>query len=122
MLAASASEVDLVRLLLKKGADAHATDLSGDTALHLTVQGVDGVEDREEVEATVNVLGLLLDHGSNPARKGRRGETALHVGARIKPEATSKAVLEALLEASSVRDSSGELDMLDGAGNTPAQV
>ncbi|KAK3987097.1 ankyrin-2 [Cladorrhinum sp. PSN332] len=58
-----------VKLLLAAGADVNKTDRSGNNAaLHLAVQ----------IGADPEVILALLEHGSDPNRRGYRGTTALH--------------------------------------------
>ena len=70
--------IDAVKLCLERGADVHAIDDDGLTALH------------HAVPRGAGVVQLLLDHGAVLAAEDKRGRTALDVaqGVRLPGEAT----------------------------------
>jgi hypothetical protein len=61
-------QVETIRLLIKSGADVHAADMNGATALHRAV--------RTRCAAAVK---YLIDAGSDPGRPNRSGSTPFHL-------------------------------------------
>ena len=70
------SDVDLVALLLKKGADPNQQDIDGNTALHQVTLRYS--EDNDLVE----ILRTLLAYKSDPYIRNNRGETPLNITQR----------------------------------------
>jgi hypothetical protein len=68
----ASAPVDLIRLLLEKGADATYQDVRGCTALYCVFSNYGLAYDRPEITA------LLLEYGANVNAATRRGYTALH--------------------------------------------
>lgn len=74
MWAAKAGNVEAVKVLLERGADIHATDPEGNTALHHTILWTGPDPYRARVHP---ILELLLAKGANPAARNRAGATPL---------------------------------------------
>lgn len=118
MRAARKADVDLVRLLLRGGADVNAATASGGTAL-LYIAGLGGAgrftpfEARQSTEAErLVVTRLLLDAGADVAATDAGLQTALHLAAVDRGEE----VLRLLVERG------GRLDAVDRQGRTPLDM
>lgn len=82
LMRAAAVDLEVTRFLLDRGADVHARDAGGWTALHYAASSL-GAPDIVSPE----VLGLLLDRGAEIDAQENAGRTALHVAAgAISPE------------------------------------
>ena len=64
ILAATYGDVEIVKLLLKKGAPVNRQDQRGDTALHMA-----------SLTGRLELVKLLLDAGANPALTNKQGRT-----------------------------------------------
>ncbi|KAB2058641.1 hypothetical protein ES319_A11G247200v1 [Gossypium barbadense] len=83
-LAADGGHVEVLRLLLLKGANIDSLTNDGNSALHLAVKA--GRKD---------CVRLLLANGSKPdVRNTRNGDTPLHIAARLGDEQTVKLLLQ----------------------------
>jgi len=89
--AVKAHDVHAVRALLKKGADAGATDVDGTTPLMLAVQ-----------ERDADMVQVLLAAGAKVDAANRYGATALHTAARNGDAKTALALLKAGANAAAV--------------------
>jgi len=90
VLAARASDVTLLRLLMELGADSTLTNSDGTTAL-LAAAGVGALGDGDEAAGTeaeaVETVQLLLDKGADVNAVDDHGETAMHGAAyQSRPE------------------------------------
>jgi ankyrin len=82
--AAQSSDAELMRLLLKHGADPQARTAYGDTALTASagIGWVDGVTYERSPEANVEAVRMLLDLGLDPNHANNEGRTPLMGAAR----------------------------------------
>ncbi len=71
MLAVKAKSIELVQLLLEKGADVHARDGDGDTAFHYL--------DPKEEAKNPTIVRLLMAAGGDINKTNNRGYSALHM-------------------------------------------
>jgi ankyrin repeat protein len=70
----------MVKLLLEHGADIHATDGSGNTALHVAVSPYIGTPYRERLKTSsfalrAEAVQVLIEHGADVKRPNRFGAT-----------------------------------------------
>ncbi|OJD36800.1 ankyrin repeat protein [Diplodia corticola] len=118
MYAAEERHLTTVRLLLSAGADVHATDKKGDTALHRAVRKSGSVEiidsilgkggsldtPNKERETTLHIaasknggerlLGVLLDRQANREARDVAGRTPLHVAIEKRQEGNVATLIE----------------------------
>lgn len=103
MYAAEEKHLTVVRLLLSAGADVHALDRKGDTALHRTVRKSGHVE----------IIDAVVGKGGNLDATNKEGETTLHIAAS---KSGGQRLLSALLDRQANREAT------DVAGRTPLHV
>jgi uncharacterized protein len=77
MTACNRGHVDVVRILLEKGADVNAKDWEGWTALMAAAAGAAHDDNRNKEEECLEIVRLLIAHGADVNQKGRRFQTAL---------------------------------------------
>jgi uncharacterized protein len=77
MTACNRGHVDVVRILLDKGADVNAKDWEGWTALMAASAGAAHDNNQNKEERCLEIVKLLMDRGANVNQKGRRLQTAL---------------------------------------------
>jgi ankyrin repeat protein len=75
--ACNRGHVDVVRILLEKGADVNAKDWEGWTALMAGAAGAAHDDNRNKEEKCLEIVRLLIAHGADVNQKGRRFQTAL---------------------------------------------
>ncbi len=94
MMACNRGHLDVVRLLVEKGADVNAKDWEGWSPLMAAAAGAAHDDPRNREERCLEIVKLLIDHGANVNQKGKRFQTALK-GA---DDAGHKRVKELLIE------------------------
>ena len=67
--------VQMIRLLVSKGANVHVLNPNGDPLLHITTRALDR-------SVCLEISGILIDVGCNPLARNLRGETLLHIAAK----------------------------------------
>ena len=67
--------VEMIRLLIAKGANVHALNPNGDTLLHANMRSPDR-------SVCLEIAKRLVDVGCNPLARDIRGETPLHIAAK----------------------------------------
>ena len=67
--------VEIIRLLVSKGANVHVLNTNGDALLHITMRSLDR-------SVCLEIAGILIDAGCNPSLPNLRGETPLHIAAK----------------------------------------
>jgi ankyrin repeat protein len=116
--AARKSDVELVRLLLEKGADAKLTTKSGTTTLMFAAGfgGAGRFAEYEEKHATpaemIETARLCLDAGADANAVNEAGQTALHFAVTSRDEAFVRLLAER----------GAKLDAKDKQGRTPLDV
>jgi ankyrin repeat protein len=85
-LALQHGSLDIMRLLLKNGANVDAPDMDGSTPLHQAIseasrdsEAVEGSEAPVDSEPLSEVIELLLEHGASGHKENNRGETPFQV-------------------------------------------
>lgn len=82
MVMSSRGDRASVRLLVEAGADVHATDDRGRTALHWAVSkskrfvSVEELNDKDWAEGLAECVKILVENGADPKKKDRDGESA----------------------------------------------
>jgi len=76
-------KIEIVQILLDKGADPNLQDTRGDTALYLATE-----------QNSLEVVQLLLDKRANPNLQNKYGETALHIAVEEENAEIVKLLLE----------------------------
>ena len=92
-VAAAAYQPDLVRKLVKAGANVSATNRRGAQPLHYAADGAPG-SDRWSPAAQAATIGLLIEAGADPNAFNRSGVAPLHRAVRTRSAAAVKALLE----------------------------
>ena len=67
--------VEMIRLLVNRGANVHVLNPDGDTLLHITTRSLDR-------SVCLQIAVILIDVGCNPSALNLRGETPLHIAAK----------------------------------------
>jgi len=98
--ATNKGHIECVGILLDKGADIHAKDCNGNTALHLV-----------KIHGHLFV-GILLDRGANIDEKNNRGNTPLHITA-------ARGYLEGI---GILLDRGADIHNMDDDGNTACHI
>ena len=99
--AAESGKPDIVKVLIKVGADVDAKDKDGDTPLHITA-----------FNGYTAIAKALLEAGAEVNAKNNYGRTPLHVAAQLGRLETVEALLEA----------GADPTVTDGDGETPLDV
>eukprot|EP00879_Flechtneria_rotunda_P009718 GHRR01010167.1.p1 GENE.GHRR01010167.1~~GHRR01010167.1.p1 ORF type:complete len:315 (+),score=124.70 GHRR01010167.1:826-1770(+) len=100
-LAVEAEEVDIVKMLLAKGANPNLADYDGATPLHLALE-------QQDEEMVVN----LLDHGANPDMSSKDVTSPLHALAQRGPVQLMQLLLQ----------HKAHVHTVDGKGWTPLHL
>ena len=67
--------VEMIRLLVRNGANVHVLNPNGDALLHITTRSLDR-------SVCLEIARILIDVGCNPSALNLRGETPLHIAAK----------------------------------------
>ena len=67
--------VEMIRLLVSKGANVHLFNPDGDALLHITMRSLDR-------SVCLEIAEILIDVGCNPLARNSSGETPLHIAAK----------------------------------------
>jgi uncharacterized protein len=110
MIAALRGDEEMTGILLNAGAEPNATSDTGDTALVKAISF-------EEIE----VVKLLLKGGANPEVKHPlRGESALHVAARMANVEVINALLSKNIDVN-LKDNDGVTPLMEAVGSRPGE-
>ncbi|KAK6175250.1 hypothetical protein SNE40_013753 [Patella caerulea] len=85
--------VETVELLVERGADVNIPDINGNTPLHVTLCGHDGVLDRgqellgallglgssSKTENRIKIAGLLMQNGASLEQRNKNGQTPIEI-------------------------------------------
>lgn len=86
--AAQSCEVEIVRELLRRGADPNIETYAGGTPLIAALDSVQRHSHREEIdsyECAFEMIKLLLEAGANPDKKSKSGSTARQLAKYMAP-------------------------------------
>ena len=67
--------VEMIRLLVNKGANPNVLKPDGNALLHITMRSLD-------ISVSLDIAKFLVDVGCNPLARNTRGETPLHIAAK----------------------------------------
>ncbi len=110
-VAAAAYEADIVRELMRAGADARAANRRGAQPLHYAVDGIPGAARWNPAAQRKTVL-CLVELGADPNAVDKNGTMPLHRAVRNRCAAAAKALIEVGADARAT----------NGSGSTAAQL
>jgi len=92
-IAAASYQVELVRMLIERGADVHARNRMGDQPLHAAATGIPGSRTWNP-PAQADTIRCLIESGADPNASDKRGVSPLHMAVRTRCAAAVCTLLE----------------------------
>lgn len=92
-LASAAYQAEIVRELVRAGADVHAGNRFGDQPLHAAARGNPNSV-RWDPEAQTATIAALIEAGADPNAANKRGVTPLHVAVRTRSAAAVRTLVD----------------------------
>jgi ankyrin len=87
-------EVEVVRMLINRGADVTAQNKDRHTPLHLALIPSTWIWSQVLTEREVEVVRMLIDHGADLTAQNKDGETPLHLASRRRQVAAGRMLID----------------------------
>ncbi len=115
-IASASYQAELVRILIERGADVHASNRMGDQPLQYAAAGSPG-SDTWNPSAQAETIRCLIELGADPNASDKRGVSPLHVAVRTRCAGAVRTLLECGADPAR-KNKSGSTPMLLATRNT----